>query len=69
MNGEERNAIATKFGAENLQKGDLKAKMDTDFKIFQAGMKEKNKELNSIIGKVNTDDTSIKTFADKLRRK
>ena len=69
LNGEERDAVATKFGAENLQKGDLKAKMDADFKIFQAGMKEKNKELNSIIGKVNTDDTSVKTFADKLRRR
>ena len=69
LNGEEKNAVATKFGAENLQKGDLKAKMDADFKIFQAGMKEKNKQLNSIIGKVNTDNTSVKTFADKLRRR
>jgi len=32
-------------------------------------MKEKNKQLNSIIGKVNTDNTSVKTFADKLRRR
>ena len=31
-------------------------------------MKEKNKQLNSIIGKVNTDNTSVKTFANKLRR-
>ena len=68
LNGEERNAIATKFGAENLPQGDLKAKMDADFKTFQAGMKEKNKQLNSIIGKVNTDNTSVKTFANKLRR-
>ena len=68
LNGEEKNAIATKFGAENLPKGDLKAKMDADFKIFQKGMKEKNKQLNSIIGKVNTDNTSVKTFANKLRR-
>ena len=68
LNGEERNAIATKFGAENLPQGDLKAKMDADFKIFQSGMKEKNKQLNSIIGKVNTDSTSVKTFANKLRR-
>ena len=42
--------------------------MDADFKTFQAGMKEKNKQLNSIIGKVNTDNTSVKTFANKLRR-
>ena len=68
LNGEERNAIETKFGAENLPKGDLKAKMDADFKTFQTGMKEKNKQLNSIIGKVNTDNTSVKTFANKLRR-
>lgn len=68
LNGEERNAIATKFGAENLPEGDLKAKMDADFKTFQSGMKEKNKQLNSIIGKVNTDSTSVKTFANKLRR-
>lgn len=68
LNGEERNAIATKFGAENLPQSDLKAKMDTDFKNAQSFMKEKNKQLNSIIGKTNTDNTSVKTFADKLRR-
>ena len=69
LNGEERNAIATKFGAENLPQSDLKAKMDTDFKNAQSFMKEKNKQLNSIIGKTNTDNTSVKTFADKLRSK
>ena len=69
LNGEERNAIATKFGAENLPQSDLKAKMDTDFKNAQSFMKEKNKQLNSIIGKTNTDNISVKTFADKLRRR
>lgn len=69
LNGEERNATATKFGAENLPQSDLKAKMDTDFKNAQLFMKEQNKQINSIIGKTNTNDTSVKTFADILRSK
>ena len=68
LNGEDRNAISTKYGAENLESGDLKAKMDADYKIFQNGMKEKNKELNSIIGKLNTNDRTVKTFGFTLNR-
>ena len=68
LNGEDRDAISTKFGAENLESGDLKAKMDADYKIFQNGMKEKNKELNNIIGKLNTNDTTVKSFGFTLNR-
>ena len=68
LNGEDRDAISTKYGAENLESGDLKAKMDADYKIFQNGMKEKNKELNSIIGKLNTNDRTVKSFGFTLNR-
>ena len=42
--------------------------MDADYKIFQNGMKEKNKELNSIIGKLNTNDRTVKSFGFTLNR-
>ena len=68
LNGEDRDSIAIKYGAENLESGDLKAKMDADYKIFQNGMKEKNKELNNIIGKLNTNDRTVKSFGFTLNR-
>ena len=68
LNGEDRSSIATKYGAENLESGDLKAKMDADYKIFQNGMKEKNKELNNIIGKLDTNDRTVKSFGFTLNR-
>mgnify|MGYP004451951729 FL=1 len=66
LNGEDMNAAAAKFGAENLPKNDLKAQFDKDYKTFQSGMKERNKELNNIIGKVNTNNSTVKSFANKI---
>ena len=66
LNGEDMNAAAAKFGAENLPKNDLKAQFDKDYKTFQSGMKERNKELNDIIGKVNTNSSTVKSFANKI---
>ncbi len=66
LNGEDMNAAAAKFGAENLPKNDLKAQFDADYKTFQSGMKERNKELNNIIGKVNTNSSTVKSFANKI---
>ena len=66
LNGEDMNAAAAKFGAENLPKNDLKAQFDKDYKTFQSGMKEKNKELNNIFNKVRTNNNTVKSFADKI---
>ena len=66
LNGQDLNAAAAKYGAENLPKNDLKAQFDKDYKTFQSGMKERNKELNDIIGKVNTNNTTVKSFANKI---
>ncbi len=66
LNGQDMNAAAAKFGAENLPKNDLKAQFDKDYKTFQSGMKERNKELNNIIGKVNTNNSTVKSFANKI---
>jgi hypothetical protein len=66
LNGQDMNAAAAKYGAENLPKNDLKAQFDKDYKTFQSGMKERNKELNNIIGKVNTNNSTVKSFANKI---
>ena len=55
--------VHTKTGKEKL---DLKAQFDKDYKTFQSGMKERNKELNNIIGKVNTNSSTVKSFANKI---
>ena len=52
--------------ADALEEAEVK--MDADYKIFQNGMKEKNKELNSIIGKLNTNDRTVKSFGFTLNR-
>ena len=66
LNGDDMNAAAAKYGAENLPKNDLKAQFDKDYQTFQSGMKERNKELNKIIGKVNTNNSTVKSFANKI---
>jgi len=68
LNGDSRNAISDKFGAENLPDGDLKAKFDTDYKAAQAKMKENNKLINNIVNKVNTDANSVKTLGSTLKQ-
>lgn len=68
LNGDSRNAISDKFGAENLPDGDLKAKFDTDYKAAQAKMKENNKLINNIVNKVNTDVNSVKTLGSTLKQ-
>ena len=68
LNGDSRNAISDKFGAENLPDGDLKTKFDTDYKAAQAKMKENNKLINNIVNKVNTDANSVKTLGSTLKQ-
>ena len=68
LNGESRTALSSKFGAENLPDGDVKAQFDADYKAAQAKMKENNKLLNNIINKVNTDINSVKTFSSTLNQ-
>jgi len=68
LNGDSRNAISDKFGAENLPDGDLKANFDTDYKAAQAKMKENNKLINNIVNKVNTDANSVKTLGSTLKQ-
>ena len=68
LNGESRNAAAAKFGAENLPKNDVKAQFDKDYKTFQAGMKQRNKEINNIVNKLNTNNTTVKTFGNELNK-
>jgi len=68
LNGDSKNAISDKFGAENLPDGDLKANFDTDYKAAQAKMKENNKLINNIVNKVNTDANSVKTLGSTLKQ-
>ena len=68
LDGESRNAAAAKFGAENLPKNDVKAQFDKDYKTFQAGMKQKNKEINNIVNKLNTNSQTVKTFGNELNK-
>ena len=68
LDGESRNAAAAKFGAENLPKNDVKAQFDKDYKTIQAGMKQKNKEINNIVNKLNTNSQTVKTFGNELNK-
>ena len=68
LNGDSRNAISSKAGAENLPDGDLKTKFDTDYKAAQAKMKENGKLMNNIVNKVNTDVNSVKTLGSTLKQ-
>lgn len=68
LNGDSRNAISSKAGAENLPDGDLKTKFDTDYKAAQAKMKENGKLMNNIVNKVNTDINSVKTLGSTLKQ-
>ena len=68
LNAERRNATAAKYGAENLPKNDVKAQFDKDYKTFQAGMKQRNKEINNIVNKLNTNNQTVKTFGNQLSK-
>ena len=68
LNGDSKNAISNKFGAENLPDGDVKANFDRDYKAAQAKMKENNKLINNIVNKVNTDANSVKTLGSTLKQ-